>query len=248
MPVHDWSRVEAGIFHHFHQCWIIAISEALNGGLLPPDHYAMAEQFAGKIGPDVVTLNGPAADDDDAAGRSETTNLITSPPRVRMRARTEMDRHAAKAKAVVVRHVSGHHVVAVVEIVSPGNKSSRAALRTFVDKAVGLIRASVNLLIIDLFPPSRRDPEGVHKAIWDEFTENDFALPKDESLTLASYAASESPEAFIEPTAVGATLVDMPLFLHSDGYVSLPTETTYRTAWERVPAFWRKVVEGDKAL
>ena len=35
MPIHDWSRVDAGLFHHFHQAWTIEISNALNaGGLL----------------------------------------------------------------------------------------------------------------------------------------------------------------------------------------------------------------------
>src|ERR687884_439463 len=30
MPVHDWTRVDAGIFHHFHHAWIAEISSALN--------------------------------------------------------------------------------------------------------------------------------------------------------------------------------------------------------------------------
>ena len=36
MPIHDWNRVEAGIFHSFHNAWITHLGEALNGGLLPP--------------------------------------------------------------------------------------------------------------------------------------------------------------------------------------------------------------------
>ena len=42
MPVHNWTRVDSGIFHDFHQRWIISISNILNGGLLPCDYYAMA--------------------------------------------------------------------------------------------------------------------------------------------------------------------------------------------------------------
>ena len=60
MPIHDWTRVDAGIFHHFHHGWIEEISRALNRGLLPPDHYALAEQIAGGLGPDVLSLKGPA--------------------------------------------------------------------------------------------------------------------------------------------------------------------------------------------
>lgn len=44
MPIHDWTRVKAGIFHHFRQAWIGMIARALNQGLLPPGHYALAEQ------------------------------------------------------------------------------------------------------------------------------------------------------------------------------------------------------------
>ena len=43
MPVHDWKRVEAGTFHHFHHSWIEELQRVLNKDLLPPDFYAMAE-------------------------------------------------------------------------------------------------------------------------------------------------------------------------------------------------------------
>ena len=56
MPVHDWTRVSSGIFHHFHLEWIGDLSRQLNRGLLPPDYYALAEQIAGGLGPDVLTL------------------------------------------------------------------------------------------------------------------------------------------------------------------------------------------------
>src|ERR1700720_2184639 len=59
MPMHDWTRVEAGIFHAFHHDWITEISRALNRGLLPAAYYALPEQFAGGLGPDVLTLRRP---------------------------------------------------------------------------------------------------------------------------------------------------------------------------------------------
>ncbi len=43
------------------------------------------------------------------------------------------------------------------------------------------------MLVIDLFPPSKRDPQGIHKLIWDEFQEEDLELPADKRLTLAAY-------------------------------------------------------------
>ena len=56
MPIHDWTRLEPGDFHDFHQCWVVEIRNALNGGLLPPEYMAMAEQVTGRPIPDVVTL------------------------------------------------------------------------------------------------------------------------------------------------------------------------------------------------
>jgi hypothetical protein len=245
MPAHDWTRVDAGIFHDFHHTWITEIKRTLNSGLLPPDHYALAEQIAGGLGPDVLTLQGPAngaAPGDDPVGG---VALATSPPRVQYRLRAEPDVYAARAKAVVIRHASNHRVVAIVEIVSPGNKNSRNGLRSFVTKALELLRARVHLLILDLLPPGPRDPQGVHKAIWDELVDNDFALLPDKPLTLASYSAGPWPEAFVEPVARHAALPEMPLFLTPDLYILVPLEATYQSAWEAVPAYWRGVLTGD---
>jgi len=102
MPVHDWTRVIAGTFHHFHHSWIEEIARALNHGLLPPGHYAMSEQIAGGLGPDVLTLQAPT---NGAAHVGELRGgiaLATTPPRVSYHARTEIDIYAVKAKAVAM--------------------------------------------------------------------------------------------------------------------------------------------------
>ena len=59
MPMHDWTRVPAGIFHAFHHGWISTLGNALNAGVLPPEYYALPEQPAAGFGPDVLTLQGP---------------------------------------------------------------------------------------------------------------------------------------------------------------------------------------------
>jgi hypothetical protein len=165
MPVHDWTRVDAGLFHDFHHTWITEIKRALNRGLLPPEYYALAEQIAGGLGPDVLTLQRPATSTPPAGDPSGGIALAASPPRAEFRFRTEADLYAAKAKSVVIHHKCNHQVIAVVEIVSPGNKNNRHGLRALVDKVGELLRAGVHLLLLDLFPPSSRDPHGIHKAI-----------------------------------------------------------------------------------
>jgi len=56
MPIHDWTRLEPGDFHHFHQGWVVNLTNELNSGLLPPGYMAMTEQVTGRPIPDVVTL------------------------------------------------------------------------------------------------------------------------------------------------------------------------------------------------
>jgi hypothetical protein len=245
MPIHDWSRVDAGIFHDFHYIWIAEIRRALNRGLLPAEYYALAEQIAGGFGPDVLTLqrptNGLPIPDEPTGGIA----LATSPPQVEFRFRTEADQYAAKAKAVVIRHKSNHQVIAVVEIVSPGNKNNRHGLRALVDKVGQLLQAGIHLLLVDLFPPGPRDPEGIHKVIWDEFDDKEFALPADRRLTLASYIGGLFPEAFVRTAAVGLPLPEMPLFLTPEVYVRVPLEATYEAAWADVPSFWRDMLTAE---
>jgi Protein of unknown function (DUF4058) len=230
MPIHDWTRVGANRFHDFHQSWTIAIRNALNAGRLPPGYFAMVEQRTGSPEPDVVTLELTSP----VHGPSGGMAVDLDPPRTRIVARTEAAAYARKANRVSVHHPDGD-VVAVIEVVSPGNKSSRHALRSFARKAVNFLFAGVNLLILDLFPPGKRDPAGIHKVIWDQLIDEPFQLPADKPLTLAAYAADTQFVAYVEPAAVGDVLPDMPVFLTGNRYVLCPLEAAYQTAWEQVP-------------
>lgn len=245
MPIHDWTRVSAGTFHDFHLAWIAELRNSLNGGVLPPSYYAQAEQIAGPLGPDVLTLqtNGypPAAN--GMVPQPAPTGAVVAPPRARVVASAEMDDYVLKRRTVVIRHSSNDRIVALVEIVSPGNKSSRHALRSFVEKAVEALYRGFHLLVVDLFPPTPRDPQGIHAAIWGEISDEPFAPPPDEPLTLAAYSAGPVKRAYVEPTAVGRELMEMPLFLEPEFHVNVPLEATYQAAYRGVPRRWRDVLE-----
>jgi hypothetical protein len=150
------------------------------------------------------------------------------------------------ADRVAIRHRLGD-LVAVIEIVSPGNKSSKAVIRSFVDKAVQFLRQGVHLLIIDLFPPTPRDPQGLHPLIWDEILEEPFALPPDKPLTLVAYSAGVVKVACVEPVAVGDLLPEMPLFLEPERYVHTPLESTYMITWNACPGAFKDAVLSDSA-
>lgn len=241
MPIHDWTRVDAGAFHHFHQGWTIALCNTLNTGGLPANYFALAEQVAGGPIPDVLTLRLRESEPQTESA-SGGLAVATIPPRTRYSTCVEDDLYCRKANRVTIRHRHGR-VVAVVEIVSPGNKSSRDALRSFVEKTTDLLRQGVHLLVIDLFPPAPRDPQGIHKAIWDELKEESFVLPPDKPLTLAAYSAGVVKVAYVEPVAVGDVLPDMPLFLEPEVYVPAPLETTYQATWCVFPAPLKGLLE-----
>jgi uncharacterized protein DUF4058 len=257
MPIHDWTRVDAGIFHHFHQRWIGAITDVLNQRLLPSEYYALVEQQGGRFEPDVLTLKTSAMSErDDAAdapapGASGPGDgngaagggLLVAQPRVRVTAETDLDFYRRKQNVAAVRHVSGDQLVAIVEIVSKGNKSGRKAFDDFVRKAAEFLSRQVHLLIIDLQPTTPRDPQGIHGAIWDEVAGEPYARPTDKPLTLAAYESGAGVRAFIEPISVGDTLIDMPLFLDPGQYVEVPLEETYQIAFASVPRRWRTILE-----
>jgi len=238
MPIHDWTRVRSNRFHDFHQSWTVAIRNALNAGLLPSGYFAMIERKTGGPEPDVVTLDLTPPASTSAGGIA----IDVCPPKTQFVTRTEAAGYARKANRITIRHPDGD-VVAILEIVSPGNKDSRHAIHAFTRKAIEFLHAGVHLLIVDLFPPSRRDPQGIHKAIWDRLHDEPFALPPGKPLTLASYAAGTEIVAYVEPVAVGDPLPDMPIFLTADRYVPCPLEATYQTAWEQFPALLKGPLE-----
>src|SRR4051812_4122755 len=242
MPIHDWTRVRANQFHDFHQSWTVAIRNALNAGRLPAGYFAMVEQRTGGPEPDVVTLELTPP----TGAASGGVAVGSQPPQARFVTRCETASYARKANRVTVRHPDGD-VIAIVEIVSPGNKDSRHAIRAFARKATELLEAGVHLLIVDLFPPGRRDPQGIHKVIWDRVRDEPFALPPDKPLTVAAYAAGTEMAAYVEPIAVGDPLPDMPVFLTADRYVPCPLEATYQTAWEQFPAPLKGPLESPPA-
>jgi hypothetical protein len=244
MPVHDWTRVFPGTFHDFHASWIIHLKEALNSGVLPAGYYALAEQHAGAVIPDVLTLTTRRPEAEPPQG---AVALAEAPPRVSVHeCPDEATMYRQARRTLAIRHRSNRRLVAMIEVVSPGNKDGEQHLEEFVDKAVEALRNGIHLLVIDLNPPGECDPQGMHAAIWSIVGGRGFELPANRPLTLAAYMADRRPQAFVEPRAVGQPLPDMPLFLAVGWYVNVPLEATYSAAYAGLPSVIKDVVE-DRA-
>lgn len=243
MPIHDWTRVDAGTFHAFHLTWICRLAGVLNNGDLPAGFYSMPEQAATLMQMDILTrertARGTAV---PLAYVSGGVALTETPPRSRFRFRPNPRRRPRlrryKPKSVVIRHTNDHRVVAVIEIVSQVNKDRRDHVRNLVAKVVQCIEADIGVLLIHLLPATRHDPHGIHGAVWSAYDTRGYEPPADGPLTLASYIGRPGdPEAFVEPVAVGQDLPDMPLFLSTERYVYAPLAGAYQLAWRELPAF-----------
>lgn len=155
--------------------------------------------------------------------------------------------YATRRRTLVIRHSSGYRIVALIEIVSPGNKATRDKLDDFLDKTVSALQNGYHLLIVDLFPPGAHDPHGVHAALWNRLGTNGMELPDERPLALASYLADQPPTAYVKYAAVGTPHPSMPLFLDPGWYVNAPLEDTCTQAWRGVPQYWRSVIEGENS-
>jgi hypothetical protein len=143
----------------------------------------------------------------------------------------------------VIRHATDDRIVALIEIVSPGNKSSKKRMTSFVEKATEALFRGYHLLIVDLFPPGRRDPNRIHSEIWESFSDEKFDFPAEEPVTFASYCAGSPKEVFVETAAIGQPLPDMALFLEPEFWVKVPLEATYQAAYRGMPRKWKEVLE-----
>ena len=237
MPIHDWTRVSAGTFHDFHQGWTIEIRNRLNSGVLPDGYYAMADQRVSGPEPDIIALRLRSPEPKGGLVVAET------PPRIQLAARVETEAalYARKANRIVIHHELGR-VVAMIEVVSPGNKDSKHVVASFIAKAVDFIRKGIHFLLIDLFPPGPRDPQGIAQAIWDELAGESLGTrPADKPLTVAAYDAGNELTAYVDRSPWG-TSAGCP-FVSCTGLVrNVSLEQTYTASWDVTPKPIRDLV------
>ena len=243
--MHDWRRVEPNIYRDFHMLWLGTVRHALNRGVLPKPYYALMEQSTANIQADVLALQGPRPADPDPA--AEPAELGTRVPAVGLVERVARPK-ARPATRLAIRHNTGHRVVAVIELVSPGNKANARDFKAFVGKAAGVVAAGVHLLVIDPFAPTPRDPAGLHPAIWRSFARPRpgrpaYVPPAGKPLAVLSYTADRhTAVATVDAFAVGDPVPAGPLFLGDPGYVTVPLEAAYAAAWAEVPDVWQAVL------
>lgn len=249
MPIHDWTRVDAGIYHGFHLSWISHIKERLNTGGLPPGYYADAEQHADERIADVLTLHaGPPRDPKPVPAVGPNTAVLDTPPKLAAhRTDGKAPKERLKRRHVVIRHTSGHRIVALLELVSPSNRDRRLSVQQFTAKVEEALLKEVHVVVIDLFPPNRWTPHGLPARIWRRYDRSPVTPPASQPLSLGAFVAKPKPEAYFEFRAVGEELPPFPLFLTSKHYVNLPLADTYAAAFAGSPPYLRELLSQPAA-
>jgi hypothetical protein len=245
MPIHDWTRVTANVYHAFHNAWITHLSEALNRGILPEGFYALGDQKIQLTEPDVIALSSSNGRPTTGSGGA----AVLTAPSVGLESEARPARRLPKQRRIKIHRQGDDSVVAVVEITSPSNKDRGGSVRRIAEKVAAYLDSGVHALVIDVLPPTNHDPRGIPGAVWEYFARKKSHTPSEEKpLTLAAYRSHTSwVEAFLEPTAVGRTLFPMPLYLTTELAVPAPLEESYSAAFQGMPLHFRALLDAAPA-
>jgi hypothetical protein len=130
--------------------------------------------------------------------------VIKDPPQATFTFQAEINEYTLRQRSVVIRPTRNHCIVALIEIISPGNKASEYAFAQLLAKVGGALSGGIHLLVIDLLPPTPRDPHGIHAAIWESIRAGTFIPPGERhthGFTAPSSSAAGSPPAGCPPAS-----------------------------------------------
>jgi hypothetical protein len=222
MTLHHWPNPKVP-WRSFHNHWIVRLVEYLNQDVLPAGFQARPTEFIVGIEPDLLLLqmaDQPEPFTGTAPFLAEATATAVLP---------------APADLPIVGIYSAYdtsRLVAIIEIVSPGNKDRAEAVQAFVEKVLFLLQDGVHVMVIDVISlpgESMRQPIlerlGLEHSVQDVpglWCASYCALPEDDPqphLTVREWA---------EAVAVARPLPQLPLFLRLDQqWVMVDLQTTY---------------------
>lgn len=223
----------------FHSRWATAIADDLNRRL-PRRFLAEAPFSLGSSAADVAEID-QFPPTDGGVGRNGTHGgtavavvpLTYTPPQ----ATTAFDTSIPEEVIVEIRDL--HHarrVLAVVELVSPGNKDDGRARATFAGKCLSYLARGLGVVVIDIVTERHAN---LHNAIV-ELGRQDIqtAMTGAPPIYAAAYRPvrrddREKVDVWLHTLTIGAALPEVPLALLGVGCVRLDLEVTYLEACER---------------
>lgn len=233
MPLLDHFRPPLSLarrWESFHSWWAVAIADALNGDLLPADHFAEVQvHVGGRVEVDVATF----AERPDGAGGVATAvrpARAWAPPAPAL---VLPGVFPDRVEVLIYHGEGGPTLVAAVELVSPGNKDREAARRAFAAKCVGYLQVGVGLVVVDVVT-SR--PANLHNELVAMIGgPDDGRIDEGGPYVVAYRPARDQPagdrvEAWPASLAVGRDLPAVPLWISPEACVPLDLEAAYEVA------------------
>lgn len=223
----------------FHSRWATAIADDLNRRL--PRRFLAEAPFAlgSSAAADVAETEEFHPDDNGAVngthgGVAVAANPITyAPPR----ATAVMPATFPQEVLVEVRDLDrARRVLAVVELVSPGNKDDERARRIFAGKCLGYLNKGLGLVVIDIVTERLAN---LHNTLVQLGGHGEaFLMADDPRIYASAYRpvrrkTDDVIDAWLYPLAVGTPLPAVPLALRGYGCVRLDLEATYLEACDR---------------
>jgi hypothetical protein len=222
MPLYDWTRVPDNVFHNFLVAWLGRLAGTLNGSALPRGYLARVEQYVGPVSALEVessktTGRGPGL-------RLESTATI-DPPRFDVR----------RQRRIAIFSARDERRLAVIEVVSPGNKDAERRTRWFEEKLLDCLASGLHVLLIDLLPATPIAP-GLAAAVARDL--GCEAVPEDGQAVTSFECQARPPvvRVYHQPVNVGKPLPSSPLFLEPGWAVEVPLESTYEASFAWLPA------------
>lgn len=246
MPLHDWLKADGTAYHDFHNSWIVALKDALNGGLLPGNLFARSELS-------VAVGASPTVRRADVGVKQHETRSVEPGGAMTVAAHplqatftVDLPCDAVLPKRVAVSDESGE-MIAAIEIISPSNKADAARLGDFAGKCVDLIQAGIHVTAIDILPKAGRLP-GFEALIEEEFTNSRTERREQGQCLVAAYQANgwggeHTAREYLDVFTVGSELPNSALFIEVGTYISLPLEQTYGEVFGKLPTFMKRLLE-----
>jgi hypothetical protein len=216
-----------------HSAWATHLADVLNERWLPPEFVAQEHRHGGgRLEIDVATYERahappPIPPPESNGPATATLTQLYSPPAA---TRTMPGVFPDEFEVRVFNNDWGHHLVAAIELISPGNKDRPEERRAFAAKCAAYLQQGVSLVIVDVVTDRRAN---LHNEIIRLMQAKDeYLMPAEANLYAVAYrpvlrGEKAEIDLWTAPLTVGEALPTMPLRLIRDLFVPVELDMTY---------------------
>lgn len=220
----------------FHSSWATRIADALTERWLPPNY--IAEEHV-HIGPSVEIDVGTFERDALPSGEERGEAVATVSPKLWTPPAPDGVLPAVFPDTFEIRVLcldSGPKLVAVIELISPGNKDRSPERRAFATKCASYLYQGISLILVDIVTNRRANLHNEILRVME--TAETLQLAPECSLYAVAYRplhrdGTDAVDVWRSPLTLGQPLPVLPLSLRADLVLPVDFEATYAEACRR---------------